>query len=130
MARSARPTCGRRVVMASEYSPARARSTPKTVRGRRSRDTRAPALHLVFLSVHQSLRARLTFYGQGGRSHRASKRIRHGREKSPPRSEEHTSELQSRENVVCRLLLEKKHRGLRRSPRPAIERPSVRALLQ
>src|SRR5690606_39927135 len=25
-----------------------------------------------------------------------------------PRSEEHTSELQSRENVVCRLLLEKK----------------------
>src|SRR5690606_39765843 len=25
------------------------------------------------------------------------------------RSEEHTSELQSRENVVCRLLLEKKH---------------------
>src|SRR5690606_42022604 len=27
---------------------------------------------------------------------------------SPPRSEEHTSELQSRENLVCRLLLEKK----------------------
>src|SRR5215475_16155897 len=26
----------------------------------------------------------------------------------PPRSEEHTSELQSRENIVCRLLLEKK----------------------
>src|SRR5690606_41910127 len=28
--------------------------------------------------------------------------------KSRPRSEEHTSELQSRENLVCRLLLEKK----------------------
>src|SRR5436309_11254425 len=28
--------------------------------------------------------------------------------KSSPRSEEHTSELQSRENLVCRLLLEKK----------------------
>src|SRR5690606_41547526 len=27
---------------------------------------------------------------------------------SIPRSEEHTSELQSRENLVCRLLLEKK----------------------
>src|SRR5690606_40656338 len=27
---------------------------------------------------------------------------------SPDRSEEHTSELQSRENLVCRLLLEKK----------------------
>src|SRR5690606_39551762 len=28
----------------------------------------------------------------------------------PQRSEEHTSELQSRENLVCRLLLEKKKR--------------------
>src|SRR5690606_39827947 len=28
------------------------------------------------------------------------------------RSEEHTSELQSRENLVCRLLLEKKKRGM------------------
>src|SRR5688572_31574805 len=27
---------------------------------------------------------------------------------SPPRSEEHTSELQSQSNLVCRLLLEKK----------------------
>src|SRR5207302_10346216 len=29
-------------------------------------------------------------------------------EEFPTRSEEHTSELQSRENLVCRLLLEKK----------------------
>src|SRR5690606_40857200 len=29
-------------------------------------------------------------------------------ERTDPRSEEHTSELQSRENLVCRLLLEKK----------------------
>src|SRR5690606_41181547 len=29
--------------------------------------------------------------------------------KFQPRSEEHTSELQSRENLVCRLLLEKKN---------------------
>src|SRR2546430_7304254 len=29
---------------------------------------------------------------------------------SDPRSEEHTSELQSQSNLVCRLLLEKKHR--------------------
>src|SRR5436309_13800298 len=28
---------------------------------------------------------------------------------TPDRSEEHTSELQSRENLVCRLLLEKKN---------------------
>src|SRR5436309_12712936 len=30
------------------------------------------------------------------------------RRRSPARSEEHTSELQSREKLVCRLLLEKK----------------------
>src|SRR6266511_5486295 len=32
------------------------------------------------------------------------------------RSEEHTSELQSRENIVCRLLLEKKKKKLRIIP--------------
>src|SRR3712207_8219350 len=31
-----------------------------------------------------------------------------GGESSPQRSEEHTSELQSRQSLVCRLLLEKK----------------------
>src|SRR3712207_8102134 len=31
-----------------------------------------------------------------------------GQEMNPPRSEEHTSELQSRQYLVCRLLLEKK----------------------
>src|SRR5436305_11332250 len=42
--------------------------------------------------------------------------------RTPPRSEEHTSELQSRPHLVCRLLLEKKndplphHRAIR-SPR-------------
>src|SRR3712207_8282281 len=35
---------------------------------------------------------------------------RPGREGSTPRSEEHTSELQSRQYLVCRLLLEKKQR--------------------
>src|SRR6202042_3840342 len=33
------------------------------------------------------------------------------------RSEEHTSELQSRRDLVCRLLLEKKHERLQRSQR-------------
>src|SRR2546429_7279112 len=32
----------------------------------------------------------------------------HGRRRQPVRSEEHTSELQSRLHLVCRLLLEKK----------------------
>src|SRR3712207_7122119 len=34
------------------------------------------------------------------------------------RSEEHTSELQSRQYLVCRLLLEKKHRRTRSRPPP------------
>src|SRR5690606_40712471 len=34
--------------------------------------------------------------------------VRYSSRKVPLRSEEHTSELQSRENLVCRLLLEKK----------------------
>src|SRR2546430_8237003 len=33
-----------------------------------------------------------------------------------PRSEEHTSELQSQSNLVCRLLLEKKKKILRTAP--------------
>src|SRR3712207_8680957 len=35
--------------------------------------------------------------------------LRRGRRPAPGRSEEHTSELQSRQYLVCRLLLEKKH---------------------
>src|SRR5690606_41784439 len=43
----------------------------------------------------------------GGGRHRGRRRdLLHG----GPRSEEHTSELQSRENLVCRLLLEKKNK--------------------
>src|SRR2546421_7880449 len=34
--------------------------------------------------------------------------VRHGRKRIGRRSEEHTSELQSRSDLVCRLLLEKK----------------------
>src|SRR5690606_40765714 len=37
--------------------------------------------------------------------------IRLARGGAKKRSEEHTSELQSRENLVCRLLLEKKNHG-------------------
>src|SRR3712207_8052058 len=35
--------------------------------------------------------------------------VARGRVDPPPRSEEHTSELQSRQYLVCRLLLEKTH---------------------
>src|SRR5690606_41537761 len=37
---------------------------------------------------------------------RSRTQYRSGRTFAPPRSEEHTSELQSRENIVCRLLLD------------------------
>src|SRR5688572_31921715 len=43
-----------------------------------------------------------------GSNPRPSARLPH-----PPRSEEHTSELQSQSNLVCRLLLEKKKIGSR-----------------
>src|SRR2546426_2158776 len=57
-------------------------------------------------------RDRLRTAGAGGRADRVARAVgsdvvgpgRHGR----PRSEEHTSELQSPCNLVCRLLLEKK----------------------
>src|SRR2546430_8011108 len=38
----------------------------------------------------------------------ALRRLAHALEERHPRSEEHTSELQSQSNLVCRLLLEKK----------------------
>src|SRR3712207_7817858 len=48
--------------------------------------------------------------GDGGqRQHRRRAPAPAGHARSPrPRSEEHTSELQSRQYLVCRLLLEKK----------------------
>src|SRR2546430_5405901 len=42
------------------------------------------------------------------------------------RSEEHTSELQSQSNLVCRLLLEKKKQRPRLRPLERPPRPSVR----
>src|SRR5256885_7042970 len=42
-------------------------------------------------------------------------KIRRGRPREAPRSEEHTSELQSPCNLVCRLLLEKKKQHQARS---------------
>src|SRR5690606_39285973 len=41
-----------------------------------------------------------------------------------PRSEEHTSELQSRENLVCRLLLENKQSARTADPGPHTARPA------
>src|SRR5260370_10164961 len=48
------------------------------------------------------------YHGQGRRRRRAHLVVRGPKS---PRSEEHTSELQSHLNIVCRLLLEKKKNG-------------------
>src|SRR5687768_18201152 len=50
------------------------------------------------------------FHGADSRRARGGRRPR-GTTAFPPRSEEHTSELQSRLHLVCRLLLEKKNHG-------------------
>src|SRR5690606_39539181 len=60
------------------------------------------------LAVHPDLAALFGQQREGILASQADQRITR-------RSEEHTSELQSRENLVCRLLLEKKkenHHGL------------------
>src|SRR5690606_40823326 len=49
------------------------------------------------------------FWADGGTSAHPLGTENSGRDMLALRSEEHTSELQSRENLVCRLLLEKKN---------------------
>src|SRR5688572_32597388 len=49
-------------------------------------------------------------------------RRRRGRHHHAGRSEEHTSELQSQSNLVCRLLLEKKKKEKKRTARKRIQR--------
>src|SRR5438105_10711226 len=64
------------------------------------------------LSLHDALpisRAALRL-GRLGRSRRLRPRAR---QRQAGRSEEHTSELQSRVDLVCRLLLEKKKKAIR-----------------
>src|SRR3712207_8995479 len=61
------------------------------------------------IPIHVAVGARLVAprvapYGAGGHDH--------GRRRDDRRSEEHTSELQSRQYLVCRLLLEKKKKHL------------------
>src|SRR3712207_8792362 len=59
-----------------------------------------------------------------GPQHRAQPRP--GRQDGPQRSEEHTSELQSRQYLVCRLLLEKKNIETRKQTSPPCARIYLR----
>src|SRR2546426_1784429 len=60
----------------------------------------------------------------GERHGQDEERVLRARRHLAPRSEEHTSELQSPCNLVCRLLLEKKKRSHRTISTPRPERPS------
>src|SRR3712207_8369632 len=62
-------------------------------------------MHMLerFIEPHDLLPIGVLF-ARGPRMHRGDRRLKRER----PRSEEHTSELQSRQYLVCRLLLEKK----------------------
>src|SRR5690606_41338755 len=51
------------------------------------------------------LRGHLAVSGSAQNAHVLMNTALPARWRTPPRSEEHTSELQSRENLVCRLLL-------------------------
>src|SRR5690606_41532187 len=75
---------------------------------------RLPATLVRGRDIHR----RSGWYPCLARTRRASDR-HHGGGPLRQRSEEHTSELQSRENLVCRLLLEKKKIGeIRHIPHP------------
>src|SRR5438552_5635833 len=88
------------------------------------RGRRLTRRYLFFLVTRPPARSTLFPYTTLFRSARSSAaspagRPRHGSRpgpgssparRTPPRSEEHTSELQSPDHLVCRLLLEKKYR--------------------
>src|SRR5436309_10209404 len=83
-------------------------------------DTATPEIYT--LSLHDALPIYRNRFGQppvAPRSH-----PHHRPERGATRSEEHTSELQSRENLVCRLLLEKK-KGQQPPPATAAGEPAL-----
>src|SRR5690606_40716836 len=91
----------------------------------RSRLKHAATTEIYTLSLHDALPI---LAGDSGFGFPAATRFNEPGRTVWARSEEHTSELQSRENLVCRLLLEKKKaapgadRPPDRAPRPAARR--------
>src|SRR3712207_7534499 len=62
----------------------------------------------IILSLNKGEKIELRGFGSFRVRERGPRRGRNPKTGSPVRSEEHTSELQSRQYLVCRLLLEKK----------------------
>src|SRR5688572_31364329 len=76
---------------------------------------------MVAPAVRLSCEAAISAWAWRGDTSAASAHARSA-DHDAPRSEEHTSELQSQSNLVCRLLLEKKNHTTRTIPR---DRPST-----
>src|SRR5258708_22914290 len=74
----------------------------------------AAAIHAV---LHFGARHRLAKVVAGVDGDRHGLTLYHARFGGGDRSEEHTSELQSPDHLVCRLLLEKKKKSIRRASR-------------
>src|SRR3712207_7734659 len=77
----------------------------------RSEHQREAGLHRAWVrEAERRLELRRRGRARGGRGGEMHRRAPHRRPRDVPgdRSEEHTSELQSRQYLVCRLLLEKK----------------------
>src|SRR5438105_8022462 len=70
-----------------------------------------PTTEIYTLSLHYALPISQTACSPGTRGSSESRWSRRRSSRPPARSEEHTSELQSRVDLVCRLLLEKKKAG-------------------
>src|SRR5688572_31129314 len=89
-------------------APPKSALFPYTTLFRSERNTLSN-LHLALysLQVMQSLRQQTNI--EYGRTARGSLKVFRDQTSLDRRSEEHTSELQSQSNLVCRLLLEKKH---------------------
>src|SRR2546426_5557715 len=69
-----------------------------------------------YTTLFRSLQGLAIDQGFGHEPQRVRSAQRPGTLGLPPRSEEHTSELQSPCNLVCRLLLEKKKKRKKQSP--------------
>src|SRR5438093_2870119 len=71
---------------------------------------RTAPTEIYTLSLHDALPISCACTGAGRDCAASSSSLRLMMRRAPTRSEEHTSELQSLTNLVCRLLLEKKNR--------------------
>src|SRR5437016_10281094 len=96
--------------------PPRSTLFPYTTLFRSKHDLRANDGYLGQCLDHHVYRDRRACIADSAGNVEPRNRPRGGRRRRDGRSEEHTSELQSLTNLVCRLLLEKKKKKTQQSP--------------